>query len=67
LRPVLAVCLGGAVDAYRVVHFQSALGALHLDIFVGHKTGADPAIRRRKCLHVIADSTFIISLKILAD
>ena len=54
-------------DAYQPVLFQVALGALHIDVLVGRKLGADPIIRSGKGLDVHATPGFKNSFQIFAD
>jgi hypothetical protein len=49
------------------VLFQVALGALHIDVLVGRKLGADPIIRSGKGLDVHATPGFKNSFQIFAD
>jgi hypothetical protein len=49
------------------VLFQVALGALHIDVLVGSKFGADLIIRSRTGIEVLAASGFKSSFQIFAD
>ncbi len=53
--------------AYRAVHLQLASGALHLDIVIGSKPGADATIQRGTSPHALAAPAFKNSFETLTD
>jgi hypothetical protein len=58
--------LAGA-DAYQLVLFQVALGALHIDVLVGGKLRSDPIICSGTGFDVLAAPKFKSSFQIFAD
>lgn len=54
-------------DAYQLVLFQVALGALHIDVLVGRKLRTDPIKCRGTGFEVLAAPGFKSSFQIFAD
>ena len=54
-------------DAHHLVVFQVALGAFHIDVFIGCKLRTDPIIRSETSLNVPAEPKLKDSFQIFAN